>query len=1141
MTGEWAEGASVASKSSTIPFVGGHDTTADKHLAGLSRLRTVINGRLDADGRIISRPNYTALATTTYGTGAHVCYDLFEVDGRLCSLGDRKAQGHPTDVFEFIESGGAAAWKPTSVSSNSDPPRLPRGTHLREVGRPPDQRDGVSGFDIAVCAGFVLLTYNDTAGPPTGYAYVMRAASGQSILFREFDGAGITPKGQLQAVGLASRLWAIGTTSTTLAVAGKRLDPATDEDWGNNTTLLSNAGGFGVIVAAKVAGADQFVVATCSVALDIVVRRFDSAGTLIAPSGGQYSTIPGINVQYIAVEADTAANQLTVATSDGAGLVRVYSWNLATGAAIGAAHTPAEVAAEVCQQVTLVRSSSTVLQLLATCSSVGTPDVMRVFNWDYTPSTGLFAAGVPVMGVQLTSGAVFLTSSGTTVFGCASDDAETTPNMLLEHGNGASDRVGLVAVKDLGFASPATSGGLPKLVTDATQTPTRYYWAHGVENTDGSSIPVVCELRMTDPGRRQIARVGRGAVISGACPAWYDGAQCVELGITQRPRVVTLTQSSGAGALTPGATYNYRVFCSWFDTLGRMHRSPVGLPVPVTLTGANDTVTAEIAGVHTGRHNKGSAPLGSVLRFELYRTQAIVTKAAASLAAPNGLTPPSGSLTGLGMGIQITDSGGTTVFDFNFVAGAVTATAIAGQINGQPGIGTRVIATAVAGGIVLTSVETGEDVVIIIYPRSSNTITGFADDFSSRASGTTTIELGDVFHLTNSEYTVVGAASGDRVTIVDVRDDTTAPAGIASQAVLYTQLESPLSDHSPLPADRVWAGPERVETAGHPRRESWSTSQLVDTIRAPSWAAEGTPGFSGSLYEGIEAVIAQESSKIYLTRKSIWQVDGEGPATNGQGSFRAARQVFGDGGLVADGWRSLLSCSQGTWLQLGADKLYIMQLGSAPAWAGFPIRELLRTFPVIVAACLTGNDQVAAFALQNTAATSGRIALYDLRKGVWFVDDTGDVPIALADYQGRLCYANTSGTVKMADTAAGVGAFVPLTLETGHATVFGVAGNGDVPSIMFVGSLLGDCTLELRCDYDDGAGFVTCGTFALTGTVGRTVREEFNIAQEEIHGQFALKLLVTGNSGSAGLALSALEVYSDRDPGPALLGNTFRR
>jgi hypothetical protein len=1140
MTGGKGESESVASKSSTIPFVGGHDTTADKHLAGLSRLRTVINGRLDADGRIISRPNYTALATTTYGNGSHVCYDLFELDGRLCSLGDRLGLGHPTDVFEFVESGGAAAWKPTSLSQVTEPPRLPRGTHLREVGRPPDQRGGASGFDIAVCAGFVLLTYNDTSGPPTGYAHLMRASSGQTILFREFDGAGTAPKGQLQAVGLASRLWAIGTSSSTLLVTARRLDPATDEDWTGTTTLLSNAGGFGVIAVDKVGGADQFVVATCSVGLDIVVRRFDSSGTLIVPSGGQYSTIAGINAQYIAVEADTAANQLNVATSDGAGLVRVYTWNLSTGAAIGVANTPAEVATEVCQQLTMARASTIKVQLLATCSSVGTPDVMRVFNWDYSPGTGLFATGIPVMGVQLTSGAVFLSGIGTTVFGCATDDAETTPNMLLEHGNAASDRVGVVAAKDLGFASPPNSGGLPKIAVDTTRTPTRYYWAHGVENTDGSSIPVVCELRLTDPGRRQIARIGRGAVISGACPAWYDGGQVVELGFSQRPRIVSLASSNTApGGLAGGATYSYRAHLSWFDILGRFHRSAVSLPVPITLGAADDTVTAVIADAHTGRHNKGSAPLGSVVRVELYRTRAIVTKTPPVLAGSQNADPPTGVLNGLTVFVYTETSAGVgaqAIVTFT-AADTTLATVIARFAAVAAG---NYAVTGSAGGVVLTATDTGGGSFIQINGNATALgILGFTDGQSDN--GTTEIELGDVFHQTKTAYTVVGGASGDRVTIVDIRDDDDDSQGIASQAVLYTQLESPLSDHSPLPSDRCWAGPERVEMAGHPRRESWSSSQLVDTIRAPSWAAEGTPGFSGSLIESIEAVITQGTSKLYLTNKSVWQVDGNGPGTNGQGGFRAARQVFADGGLVADGWRSILDCSAGTWMQLGSDKLYLMAPGSSPTWAGFPIRELLRTFPVIAAACRTGNDQVAAFALQNTAATSGRIALYDLRRGVWFVDDTGDVPVALADFQGRLCYANTSGTVKMADTAAGVGAFVPLTLETGHATVFGVAGEGDVPAVMFVGSLLGDCTLELQVDYDDGGGFVTCGTFALTGTVGRTVREQFDIATTEVAGQFALKLLVTGSSGSAGLALSALEVYSDRDPGPALLGNSFRR
>lgn len=1132
----------MAVRATTIPFSGGQDSTIDRRLAGLGKLRTAINARLDADGRVIARAGYTALGVTSYGTGNHVAYDLFDLDGRLCSLGDRRGLGHPSDVFEYVE-GAAAVWKPTVVAATTDVPRLPRGTRLREIARPPDQRGGASAFDVSAVAGFVMLVYNDTGTPPLGAAMLLRAGSGQILLFQEFDGS-VGPQGQLKAVGLTTRFWVLGFSPNTQTILGRRIDPITQEAFqGGSTTLLTDAGGFSAFAAEKVAGADQIVLATVSAAGDLVVRRYDDAGTLLVPSGGQYATFSGIGNAFVAVEADSAANQITAVVSDD-GTLKLFSWNLSTGATLAAPpFTPTEVATETVTNVALVRQSSTLLQVLATCTSFGTPDVPRVFRWTYTVSTGTISSTKFTVGTRLTSGAVFMAGSSTVVFGAVTDNDATTPNMLLEQGSSGGDVLGIVAAKDLGFAMPPVEG-LPRIAIDTSRTPDRYYWVHGVQSADGSSIPVVSEICLDDTGRRQIAKVGRGVVVSGACPCWYDGAQLVDLGFVERPVIVSLASSPSTGELQSGAVYSYIAVHSWFDSFGRLHRSPISLPVDITTGAADDTVVAVVSGAHTARANRGSAPLGSVVRAELYRTRAIVAKTKAALTAPNGLNPPSSSLTGLGMGISITDSTGTTVFDFLFTAGAITAAAVAGQINGQPGITTRLVASAAGDLLILTSVEEGSGVEIIIYPRTSNTVTGFANDFSSRASGTTTIDRGDVFHLTATAYTTVGGDSGARVTLTDIRDDAADTDGIESQAVLYTQLESPLDDHSPLPADRVWAGIERLEVAGHPQSETWTSSKQLEQGFAPAFADQGQPGFAGELTESIEAVVTQQRSKIYLTRKSIWQVDGEGPALNGQGSFSRAARVFTDGGLVEDGWRSLLETAQGTWMQLGSDKLYLMPAGGAPTWAGFPIRELLRSFPVIVAATLTGNDQLAAFALQASNGASGRIALYDLRRGVWFIDDPGAVPAALADYGGRLCFADTSGTVFMQDASAGSGAFVPLTLATANANLFGAAGQGGVPRVYVVGQLLGECTLQLLVDYDDGAGFVTAGTFALTVangyTVGQTIREEFELALEDCQ-QFALEVLVTGSSGSAGLALVAFEVHAERDAGPALLGDSFRR
>ena len=1137
----------MASRSVTIPFSGGHDTTIDKRLAGLGKFRRLENGRLDADGRLVARAGYTALATTCYGSGSHVCYDLFELDGRLCSLGDRHSEGHPTDVFEYVEGAGAT-WKGTGTTSSNDLPRLPRGTRLVEVARPPNQNGGVSGFDVAAVAGFVMLVYNDDATPPNGYAMLVRSGSGQVLRFDALNEEADTPRRFLQAVGLTTRFWVLGLQQDSLSVTGIRIDPATDEAYNaSEIVFLSDAAGFSAIAAAKVTGADRIALATVAADGDMVVRVYDDAGTLIVPSGGQYATQAGITNAYIAVEADTSANQLTVAVSDD-GALKLFSYNLSTGATLGAPpFTPTEVTTQLVQNIALARSSSTQLQVVASVSDIGTPDVPLVMLWTYTCSTGAFGTGRSVMGTKLTSGAVFLDSGNGTVFGAVTDDATTTPNLLMECGATEDDTTQVpIVAKDLGFASPPVDGTIPRIAVDSSRDPARYYWAHGVQGADGSSIPVLCELALTDPGRRQVARIGRGAVISGAMPCWYDGAQVCELGYAERPVIVSLTGSNGSGELLPEAVYSYRAVHSWFDIFGRQHRSPVSLPVDITMGAAEDTVAAVIAGPHTARHNRGSAPLGSVVRTELYRTRAIVTKTEASIAGTQNVDPPLNVLNGQTLIVFVSDGTGAFVTTVVFGASDDDSTTIAATINTAAGSsGDRFTATAVGGTIVLTSEDEGSAVFMQVNGLTGETALvtlGLTEGQSDL--GTTEIERGDVFHLAATGFTVVGGDAGGRISITDVRDDDPDADGLPSQAVLYTQLESPLGDHSPLPSDYVWSGSERLEVAGHPARETYTSSKLVDPSLAPAFAEQGRPGFSGELTESIQAVITQGRSKIYLTRRALWQVDGEGPGTNGKGSFARAVRIDSAGGLVADGWRSLLQTDQGTWAQLGSDKLYLLPPGGAPIWAGFPVRELLRSFPVISGACLTEGDQLAVFALQSEDGTDGRLLLLDTRRSVWMVDDPGVTPVAVADYQGRLCFCDTDGIVYMQDTSAGVGTFVPLLAQTGHATLAGAAGQLAVEQVLLVGELLGECSAQLLVDYDNGGGFVDAGTLTLTVaagyTVGQTIREEFALALQDC-AQFALKVVTSGSSGSAGLALVALEVHAERDAGPALLGDSFRR
>lgn len=1125
-----------------IPLDGGHDTTVDKRLAGLARFRSVVNGRLDADGRVISRPRYQQLATTTYGTGTFAAYDLFELDGRLCALGDRLSRGFPTDVFEYVAAG--AAWRPTDTVGSTIP-RLPRATGIRELPRPPDQEGGISGFDVAAAAGYVVLAYMQSSAGLFAFTQLISVADGQTVLVRKLGGAGggaaNDPSRHMRAVGLTSRLFVIGARPDLDEIRAERIDPATDTSWtAVGAALITTSNDFQRVDACKVGGVDQFVVAAYDDGGRLRIRRFDSSGTVVVPSGGQYADVTSLTVTALAVEADSTGNTVNVAVVH-SGTLRVYSYNLATGATLGSPPVvPTEASGETATACSIARSTSGTVHVLATITTIGTPDVPRVYRWIYTTATQAFGAGVYVVDSLLASHAVQPdTGVATAVFGIVRAGADTTPNMLVEHAAG-NDQVAPLATKDLGIAAQPVAQ-LPHIAVDTSLTPTRYYWAHALEATDGSTGVVVCEVRLTDSGRRQVARVGRGAIIAGGCPVWYDGVELVEMGFTQRPRVATLTASNSTGTLFGGATYSYVALQTWFDALGRIHRGPVSLPEDVTLGASDDTVAVRVGTAITLRHNAQSAAYGSVARDEIYRTRVTQTKTAAEIVGTGSLEPPSSSLNGLTLRLlQAVTGVGFNVYTVTFAATDDTVTEILTAVNAV--IGTTLTATAPDGVLVITHDTLGEGTSIIMGNGTANSILGFTT--GDRSVGTTDNERGEVFHLTDSDFLAIGGDAGAIDGITDTRDDDDADTGLGSQAVLYTLLEGPVDDHAPGPADYVWSGNERVFAAGLPNRAAWKATKRFDTIRAPAFASEGRSGFGNEVTESVEAIVTHDVSSLLFTRRGIWQVDGEGPDDNGQGRFNAARRVFSDGGIVANGWRSILQTAIGDWFQLDDDKLYLLAPGGAPEWKGFPIRELMRSFPVIAAACLTHNDQMAAFALQNTGGTAGRIALYDLRRDVWYVDDVSACPQALADYQGRLCYVDESHRVWMADATAGSGTFIPLTVTTGHATEFDVAGQGAPCSVMLVGELIGECTVALTVDYDDGAGFISAGDFALTTangyTVGQTVRLEFMLAQQDA-ASFALGVATSGSSGSAGLALVAVVVYAEKDSGPALLGSRFRR
>lgn len=126
------------------------------------------------------------------------------------------------------------------------------------------------------------------------------------------------------------------------------------------------------------------------------------------------------------------------------------------------------------------------------------------------------------------------------------------------------------------------------LVTLALTYKTRLQSADSDKFTESAIRAVVMDF--DDPNSHQVAQLGRGLYLAGACPQHYAGRLWTEQGFHVGPETIT-TAKAATGSLTLLSTYEYLVWYEWTDDLGEIHRGPTSVPVTVTLAGAENEVT----------------------------------------------------------------------------------------------------------------------------------------------------------------------------------------------------------------------------------------------------------------------------------------------------------------------------------------------------------------------------------------------------------------------------------------------------------------------------------------------------------------------------------------------------------------------
>lgn len=312
----------MATQLITIPFAQGQDEETDKRQLNPGPFREAVNVRQRRGKAFGVRPDYPAVSMTEFD-GTMVPYDLYSLNGRLLALGDTHGNSRPTDIYEMVGAAGGN-WRGT-ITVGAQGEKIPPITAIRDMGQPPDGTFDVSTARVAAVNGVVCLAYSDSliTGGSVTFVHIFVPATDSTLVFAKIA------LSMARVVQANNSLWVIGVNAA-LDLEGYRFDTTTDDALRTPITLYTGTVTSCVFDAVSVFAASivqfAFIVRDGSTT---VVRRFNEAGAQQLSFAG-----PAVAADVIAIEADSAANQVVIANRVGSADVNVQTYNLTTGASI---------------------------------------------------------------------------------------------------------------------------------------------------------------------------------------------------------------------------------------------------------------------------------------------------------------------------------------------------------------------------------------------------------------------------------------------------------------------------------------------------------------------------------------------------------------------------------------------------------------------------------------------------------------------------------------------------------------------------------------------------------------------------------------------------------------------------------------
>lgn len=340
--------------------------------------------------------------------------------------------------------------------------------------------------------------------------------------------------------------------------------------------------------------------------------------------------------------------------------------------------------------------------------------------------------------------------------------------------------------------------------------------------------------------------------------------------------------------------------------------------------------------------------------------------------------------------------------------------------------------------------------------------------------------------------------------------DGEADADIAANEAIYTQADRgaislPLAHFAPSSCGYITATEARLLLGGLPRQFEVQISKGAFLGEAFSFSP--VSNFFSCVSSPVIGVHRLDTSKLVFTSDTVFALGGDGPDDVGVGTLSAPVEIPTPSGLN-NPW-SFLEGPDGLWFQLDDTKLFRMPRGGgSPTWEGVDIEDTLQTFPLITGACKHKADNAAVFAC-NADDGRARFLVRDFRTETWFEDTpiVGQSPPsgrgvdAITSLIETVCYI--SAGVVYRQSAADFDddeEFIETQVRTHPLYPFGVGGYGLIYEMLLTGEYRGDCELQCRVSYNDGANFTALASFTLIAAdglvVGQTIQRKWTLPQD---------------------------------------------